>query len=293
METILGSLRKTMRLAVAHDAHRTLGFGAEIAARCMEEAFDYLDAPVERVACARRADPLHAERHRGGLPRRRRRRRRGRAPRRMTAVIVPQLSISMEEAKVSRWLVEDGDAVAAGQPVVEVETDKATVEIEAPAAGRLRIVARRGRDRGRRRSARGARAGRAGACRSGSDGRRGAAHRRPRMTPSPRASPAASPARRPIRSVASPRLAASPASEGSSSSRCRGRAPAGASSRVTSPPAPRGRPRRSTSRTTACARPSSRTSRRAGSRSRTSTSAASSPRTAWRAPGRRLRRTPA
>jgi acetoin:2,6-dichlorophenolindophenol oxidoreductase subunit beta len=51
METILRSLRKTMRLAVAHDAHRTLGFGAEIAARCMEEAFDYLDAPVERVAC--------------------------------------------------------------------------------------------------------------------------------------------------------------------------------------------------------------------------------------------------
>jgi len=50
METILGSLRKTMRLAVAHDAHRTLGFGAEIAARCMEEAFDYLDAPVARVA---------------------------------------------------------------------------------------------------------------------------------------------------------------------------------------------------------------------------------------------------
>jgi acetoin:2,6-dichlorophenolindophenol oxidoreductase subunit beta len=51
METILQSLRKTMRLAVAHDAHRTLGFGAEVAARCMEEGFDYLDAPVARVAC--------------------------------------------------------------------------------------------------------------------------------------------------------------------------------------------------------------------------------------------------
>ena len=50
METILASLRKTMRLAVAHDAHRTGGFGAEMAARCMEEGFDYLDAPVERVA---------------------------------------------------------------------------------------------------------------------------------------------------------------------------------------------------------------------------------------------------
>jgi pyruvate dehydrogenase E1 component beta subunit len=49
METILASLRKTMRLAVVHDAHKTGGFGAELAARCMEQAFDYLDAPVERI----------------------------------------------------------------------------------------------------------------------------------------------------------------------------------------------------------------------------------------------------
>lgn len=62
----------------------------------------------------------------------------------MTALVVPQLSLSMDEAKVSRWLVDDGDAVAAGQPVVEIETDKATVEIEAPAAGVLRIVAGEG-----------------------------------------------------------------------------------------------------------------------------------------------------
>jgi pyruvate dehydrogenase E2 component (dihydrolipoamide acetyltransferase) len=62
----------------------------------------------------------------------------------MTAVVVPQLSISMEEATVSRWLVEDGEAVVAGQLVVEVETDKATVEIEAPSGGILRIVAAEG-----------------------------------------------------------------------------------------------------------------------------------------------------
>lgn len=49
METILASLRKTMRLVVVHDAHVNCGFGAELAARCMEQAFDYLDAPVERV----------------------------------------------------------------------------------------------------------------------------------------------------------------------------------------------------------------------------------------------------
>ena len=69
METILGSLRKTMRLAVAHDAHRTLGFGAEIAARCMEEAFDYLDAPVERVAALDVPIPCTPERDRGRLSR--------------------------------------------------------------------------------------------------------------------------------------------------------------------------------------------------------------------------------
>ena len=62
----------------------------------------------------------------------------------MTAVLVPQLSLSMEEAKVSRWLVEDGAAVTAGQLVVEVETDKATVELEAHSAGILRIVAAEG-----------------------------------------------------------------------------------------------------------------------------------------------------
>jgi pyruvate dehydrogenase E1 component beta subunit len=50
METIVASVRRTMRVAVAHDAHKTGGFGAELAARLMEEAFDYLDAPVERVA---------------------------------------------------------------------------------------------------------------------------------------------------------------------------------------------------------------------------------------------------
>lgn len=58
----------------------------------------------------------------------------------MIPVALPQLSISMEEGKVLRWLVEDGATVAAGQPVVEIETDKATVEVEAPAEGTLRRV---------------------------------------------------------------------------------------------------------------------------------------------------------
>lgn len=48
-ETIVGSVRKTHRALVAHEAVRFGGIGAEIAAQIQEEAFDYLDAPVGRV----------------------------------------------------------------------------------------------------------------------------------------------------------------------------------------------------------------------------------------------------
>ena len=50
MDSVLNSLSKTHRLIVTHEAHRNVGPGAEISARCMEEGFDLLDAPVKRVA---------------------------------------------------------------------------------------------------------------------------------------------------------------------------------------------------------------------------------------------------
>ena len=48
-ETVLASVRKTHRLVVVHEAVKTLGVGAEVAATVMEDAFDDLDAPVVRV----------------------------------------------------------------------------------------------------------------------------------------------------------------------------------------------------------------------------------------------------
>jgi pyruvate dehydrogenase E2 component (dihydrolipoamide acetyltransferase) len=52
-------------------------------------------------------------------------------------IVMPRLSDSMEEGTILKWLVAEGDAVAEGQPLVEVETDKAVVPVEADAAGEL------------------------------------------------------------------------------------------------------------------------------------------------------------
>lgn len=49
MGTIIESVKKTHGVVVAHEAVKTAGAGAEIAARVAEEAFDYLDAPIVRV----------------------------------------------------------------------------------------------------------------------------------------------------------------------------------------------------------------------------------------------------
>lgn len=61
-------------------------------------------------------------------------------------VIMPALELAQETGKVLRWLKAPGDAVSKGEPIVEIETDKVTVEIEAPAAGVLRAVSARAGD---------------------------------------------------------------------------------------------------------------------------------------------------
>jgi pyruvate/2-oxoglutarate dehydrogenase complex dihydrolipoamide acyltransferase (E2) component len=55
---------------------------------------------------------------------------------------LPKLGMEMTEAVLVRWLVEDGSTVAKGQPLYEIETDKVANEIEAPASGRVRHIAR-------------------------------------------------------------------------------------------------------------------------------------------------------
>ena len=59
----------------------------------------------------------------------------------MTDIVVPTLGESVSSATVARWLKKAGDAVAADEPLVELETDKVTVEVNAPVAGVITAIA--------------------------------------------------------------------------------------------------------------------------------------------------------
>lgn len=57
-----------------------------------------------------------------------------------TDVIMPALGMSQEKGKILKWLKREGESVSKGEPLMEIETDKATVEVEAPATGILASV---------------------------------------------------------------------------------------------------------------------------------------------------------
>jgi acetoin:2,6-dichlorophenolindophenol oxidoreductase subunit beta len=68
IDTIVESVKKTGRLVVAHEAYQRGGVGAEIAIQVMERAFDYLDAPIERVAGANCPVPYATNLERLAIP---------------------------------------------------------------------------------------------------------------------------------------------------------------------------------------------------------------------------------
>ena len=57
-----------------------------------------------------------------------------------TKVIMPKLSPTMEEGQISRWLKKEGDKVSMGEPLAEIDTDKATMEMQALGNGTLRKI---------------------------------------------------------------------------------------------------------------------------------------------------------
>ncbi|HEX7228903.1 MAG TPA: dihydrolipoamide acetyltransferase family protein [Candidatus Binatia bacterium] len=57
-----------------------------------------------------------------------------------TNVIMPALGVAQQTGTLLKWLKKEGESVSKGEPLMEIETDKATVEIEAPASGILAQV---------------------------------------------------------------------------------------------------------------------------------------------------------
>lgn len=58
-----------------------------------------------------------------------------------TEVLLPKLGFSMTEGVINEWLADDGTEVTEGEPLFSLEADKATQEVEAPATGKLKIMA--------------------------------------------------------------------------------------------------------------------------------------------------------
>src|SRR5829696_1462588 len=61
-----------------------------------------------------------------------------------TDIRVPALGESVTEATIGRWFKKPGDPVKADEPLVELETDKVTLEVNAPPAGPLDHIAAKG-----------------------------------------------------------------------------------------------------------------------------------------------------
>src|SRR4029450_2759859 len=55
-------------------------------------------------------------------------------------VILPRVDMDMATGKISKWYVKEGDKVAKGAPIFEIETDKAAMEVESPGDGVIRNI---------------------------------------------------------------------------------------------------------------------------------------------------------
>ncbi len=170
-ETIIASVKKTHAAVVLEDDWLTYGIGAEVAASISDGAFDYLDAPVRRVAMAEVPMPYAKPLETAALPSRddvitairqtlaavgKRTAQplatlRAWRYRSVIEIKMPRLSDTMEEGAIATWRKKPGDAVAVGDVLVEIETDKAVMEYEAYQAGTLAEILVAGRPERRHR----------------------------------------------------------------------------------------------------------------------------------------------
>jgi pyruvate/2-oxoglutarate dehydrogenase complex dihydrolipoamide acyltransferase (E2) component len=61
-----------------------------------------------------------------------------------TVLRIPKAAVSMQDGTLVEWLVADGGQVAEGQPIYNLEIEKSTMEVEAPASGTLKQIGQAG-----------------------------------------------------------------------------------------------------------------------------------------------------
>src|SRR5438309_11829886 len=105
----------------------------------------------------------------------------------MTEIRVPTLGESVTEATIGRWFKKAGDPVAVDEPLVELETDKVTIEVPAPSAGVLGEISAKDGDT----VAVGALLGQINDGAAGAAAKPAAAQPKPAAPPAPAAGPAA------------------------------------------------------------------------------------------------------
>ena len=142
-QAVLESARKTSKVLVLHEDTRTGGFGAEIAATIAEEAFEDLDAPVMRIAAPDTPVPFSPPLEKAFIPQVDdvARGLRELASTRMSDghhrvdVVMPQMGVSVSEGTITKWLKQEGEAVEADEPLLEISTDKVDTEVPSPGSG--------------------------------------------------------------------------------------------------------------------------------------------------------------
>ena len=147
-DAILTTVSKTSRALLLHEARRTGGIGGELAAIIAEDAFEYLDAPVMRVASVDTPVPYSPPLEAAFLPNADKVVAAAQQADRSTDpctdeesmatnVVMPQMGESIAEGTIVRWIKKVGDAVDRDEPLFEISTDKVDAEIPSPAAGVL------------------------------------------------------------------------------------------------------------------------------------------------------------
>ena len=154
-DAVIASVRKTNRCVTVEEGFPVCSIGNHISAVLMEKAFDYPRRAGAELRRQGRADALCGE------PREARAGHHGRSDRRLQVrhlslrerampinILMPALSPTMEEGTLAKWLVKEGDKVASGAILAEIETDKATMEFEAVDEGTVGKIVGPGGHRG-------------------------------------------------------------------------------------------------------------------------------------------------